>query len=273
MHTPVLLKEAIAALEVKKGEGYIDATFGEGGHSREILKLGGRVLGIEWDERKFKVQGSRLKVFKNLRLVWGNFRDIEKIAKENGFYPVDGVLFDLGLSMEQIEKSGRGFSFKKKSEPLDMRISQTLKKTAADIVNNLSAQELYEIFARNSEEINSWAIAQAIVSARRLKKIVTVGDLLAAVDEKEEVLRRIFQALRIEVNDEFTNLKKGLLGAVNILKKEGRVVVITFHPGEDRLVKQFVRQGQLKFLTVKPVIKKLGRRFERSAKLRVFSRR
>lgn len=271
MHTPVLYEEAIKALEVKEGKKYIDATFGEGGHSKEILRWGGRVLGIEWDENKVKSQKLKVKSYKNLKIVWGNFRNIEKIAKENDFFPVDGILFDLGLSMEQIGKSGRGFSFKNRSEPLDMRISQTLNRTAADIVNSLSSRQLYEIFARNSEEINSWAIAQAIFSARCLKKIETVEDLLAVVGEKESTLRRIFQALRIEVNQEFDNLREGLSGAINILKKKGRVVIITFHSLEDRIVKQFARNNKLMFLTHKPIVAKNGKKFERSAKMRIFA--
>jgi 16S rRNA (cytosine1402-N4)-methyltransferase len=277
MHTPVLLKEVIKALNVKEGKKYIDATFGEGGHSREILKLGGRVLGIEWDDDKFEVQGSRFKEWKNLKLVLGNFKDIEKIARRNDFFPVDGILFDLGLSMEQIGKSGRGFSYKKKDEPLDMRISQKLNRTAADIVNSLSARKLYEVFARNSEEINSWTIAQAIFNARCLKKIKTVGDLIRVIDslkllgKKESILRRVFQALRIEVNDELENLRQGLKGAAEILGKEGRIVVITFHALEDRIVKQFVQKNNLKFLNKKPVFGKQEKKFERSAKMRVFS--
>jgi 16S rRNA (cytosine1402-N4)-methyltransferase len=278
MHTPVLLEEAIKALEVSEGKKYIDATFGEGGHSRRILDGGGEVLGIEWDDEKFKVQSSclagrqaKFKVFRNLKLVLGNFRDVEKIAKRNNFYPVDGVLFDLGLSMEQIEKSGRGFSYKKTNEPLDMRISRELDRTAADIVNSLSARQLYEIFASNSEEISSWAIAQAIVSARGLTKIETVGDLVTIIGGNESILRRIFQALRIEVNREFDNLEKGLRGAVRILKEKGRVVVITFHPLEDRIVKQFVVNNKLMSLTRKPIVAKNGKSFERSAKMRVFT--
>lgn len=276
MHTPVLLKDVIEVLAVKKGKKYIDATFGEGGHSKEILKLGGKVLGIEWDEEKLKAESLKLKTYKHLKLVWGNFKDIEKIAKANNFYPVDGVLFDLGLSMEQIENSGRGFSYKKLSEPLDMRISRSLTRKAVDIVNSFSAQELYEIFTKNSEEINSWAIAKIIVRSRTLKKIETVGDLVRVIHlsrlrgKKEEILKRVFQALRIEVNNEFESLKKGLEGAVKVLDGSGRVVVITFHSLEDRIVKQFVKKNKLKFITQKPIITRSEKRFERSAKIRVF---
>lgn len=276
MHTPVLLKEVIKALDIKEGKKYIDATFGEGGHSLEILKRGGRVLGIEWDEDslKSKVQSQKSK---DLKLVWGNFAEIEKIAKENDFYPSCGILFDLGLSMEQINRSGRGFSYKKKEEPLDMRISNTLSETAADIVNNYSAKNLYEIFTRNAGEVNSWPIAQAIVRAGRLKKLTIVGDLLSIINssslkligKKKSVARRIFQALRIEVNREFANITKGLKGAVNIISREGRIAVITFHQDEDRIIKKFVKDYNLRFLTKKPITAKNDNKFEACAKLRI----
>lgn len=281
MHTPVFFEEVITALGVKEGGKYIDATFGEGGYSREILKLGGRVLGIEWDENQY--QKSKIKYqkyiskIKNLKLKHGNFKDIERIAKENNFYPVDGIIFDLGLSMEQINNSGRGFSYKRLEEPLDMRISNTLKKTAADIINSYSAQALYEIFSRNSEEINSWAIAKAIISARRLRKIITVKDLVEiissfkkAIGKKESVLKRVFQALRIEVNNEFNNLKYGLKGGFNILNKGGKIVVITFHSLEDRIVKQFIQKNNFRFILKKPIINRPRKKFERSARIRIF---
>lgn len=275
MHRSVFLEEAIRALEVKEGKRYIDATLGGGGHTSKILKLGGKVLAIEWDDERFK--SSKFRGFKNFRLVLGNFEEIEKIAKTNNFYPVDGVLFDLGLSMEQLDSSGRGFSFKKENEPLDMRISRKLKWTAADFVNSLSAKKLYEVFARYSEEINSWPIAQAIVNARRLKEIKTVGDLRRVIDslelkgKKESILRRIFQALRIKVNDELENLKQGLEGAVKILNKNGRIVVISFHSLEDRIIKQFIQKNNLKILNKKVAIKRQREKFERTAQMRVFS--
>lgn len=277
MHTPVFLNEVISALDVKEGKKYIDATFGEGGHSREILKKGGEVLGIDWDKEKIKNQKLKIKNVENLKLVCGNFRDIEKIAKENNFFSVDGVLFDLGLSMEQLKNSGRGFSFKNKDEPLDMRISQGVTKTAAEVVNSYSAQELYEVFTKYSEEINSWAIAQAIVRARRLKRIESVGDLVEIINKitlkkrnRESVLRRVFQSLRIAVNDEFDNLIKGLEGSLNLIKKEGVIVVITFHSLEDRRVKNFIKEKGLKIKIEKTKIKREPDKFERSARLRVF---
>ena len=268
MHHPVLLKAVIDNLGIKKGGLYIDATYGEGGHSLEILKKEGKVLAIDTDFQQilnFKFQISN---WKNLTLVQGNFKDIEKIAKENDFYPVDGILFDLGLSIKQIQESGKGFSFKNSDEPLDMRLNNDLKIKASDLINSLNKEDLYEILARYSEEINSRAIADFIFRTRSLKKILTVGDLVSVIEKAigkkgERVLRRIFQGLRIAVNDELENLKKGLTGGLRLIKKDGKILVITFHSLEDRIVKQFGAG--------KPILGDRKLSFERSAKLRVIS--
>jgi len=278
-HQPVLLKEVIYYLEIKKEGFYVDATFGLGGHSEAILKLGGRVLGIEWDEQQY--QKSKIKYQKEINkkrliIVNDNFSNIELIAKQNNFHPVDGILFDLGVSMDQISKSDRGFSFKKLNEPLDLRISEKIKMKAADYLNQLSKEELYEIFAKNAELVNFKPIVDEIVARRKFKPIETVGDLVSIVDdkitqEKEKIYHQVWQALRILVNDELENLKKGLKGGKNILKKDGRIAVITFHSLEDRLVKNFVIKNHLSFLTKKPIISFSKKLFERSAKLRVFT--
>lgn len=274
MHTPVLLNEAIEELKVISGGLYIDATAGEGGHLKKILEKGGKVLAIDLDESQIKENSQKIKN-ENLTLVVGNFADIEKIAKAQGFFPVDGILFDLGLSYYQLSDSGRGFSYKKHEEPLDMRLSPSYENTAADLINSLSEDELYQIFARNAEEINSWAIAQAIVRARRLRKIKTVEDLVKLIDgvtgdKDEKVYARVFQALRMEVNYEITNLKKGLKGATNLMKEGGRLVTITFHSVEDRTVKKFISENKLKQIEKLRGNKKSG--YERSATLRVIQK-
>lgn len=276
MHTPVLLKEVIDHLNIKKRGLYIDATLGEGGYCLEILKNGGKVLAIDLDFQQISNFKSQIPNEKNLTLVQGNFGEIEKIAKEHQFFPVDGIVFDLGLSMRQLTDLGRGLSFKNDKEPLDMRLDIMEEKTAADYINTLSEQNLYDIFAKNSEEINSRAIAISIVRTRQVRRIKTVGDLVRIIDKTmgerdTQVLRRIFQALRIEVNHEFTNLKKGMDGAIKLIKNKGRILVITFHSLEDRIVKQFMRERNLRFITKKPVISHKSDRFERSAKLRVIS--
>ncbi|MBI5123711.1 16S rRNA (cytosine(1402)-N(4))-methyltransferase RsmH, partial [Candidatus Roizmanbacteria bacterium] len=206
MHTPVLLEQVIDALDIKKDGLYIDATFGEGGYSQAILDKGGKVLGLDLDREQ--ISNFQFPI-SNLKLVEGNFGDIEKIAKENDFFPVDGVVFDLGLSMRQISQSGRGFSFKKLNEPLDMRMSLETEMTAKYLLNHLSESELFDVFARNSEEINSQKIAHEIIIKRQFRKLEIVNDLIDCIDKAisgtgiarnaPTIYARIFQALRIQV--------------------------------------------------------------------------
>lgn len=269
MHTPVLLQQAIENLKVKPGGLYIDATYGEGGYSKEILKLGGRVLAIDLDPRQ--ISSSHIKDEK-LTISTGNFADIETIAKEKGFIQVDGVVFDLGLSMRQLETGGRGLSYNKPDEDLDMRIGNEGEIRASDLLLNLKENELYEVLARGSEEIKSREIAREIKSG---KKITKVGELLKAIDraigfKSRTVYARIFQALRIEVNHEFENLKKGLQGAANLIKRDGRIVVVTFHSLESRIVKNFGKTHGFRSSKRTSVQENL-RIFERSAKIRVLS--
>ncbi len=275
MHTPVLLDQVIEALNIKKNGLYIDATFGEGGYSRAIIDKGGKVLGIDLD--KDQLTNFRVKELTGLKVVEGNFADIEKIAKENNFFPVDGIVFDLGLSMSQISRSGRGFSFKKFNEPLDMRISLNSEMQAKDLLNHLSESELYDVFAKNSEEVNSQKIAHEIIIKRQFKKLETVGDLINCIDKaigetSNNVYKKIFQALRIEVNQEFDNLKKGLIGASSLIKEKGKIAVVTFHSLEDRIVKKFSKIQGIKLLIKKPIVNRSGKSYERSAKLRVLGR-
>lgn len=278
MHHSVLLQPAIDSLAVKPDGLYIDGTFGEGGHSFEILKRGGRVLGIDWDDSQIKdsAVAKAMADKQNLTLVVGNFADIEKIAKENNFFPVDGIFVDLGLSMKQISQSGRGFSYKNSHEVLDMRISLDNDLTAEKIINHYSQSELYEIFAKNSEEINSQAIADYIVHTRSIKPIKTVGDLnqllerIVGKDDKQ-VKARIYQGLRIAVNHEFDNLKSFLKQAIGLLKKDGRLVVISFHSVEDRIVKNFIRENDLLQINKKAIRSLEKKKYERAAKLRIIS--
>jgi len=275
-HTPVLLKQVITALNIKNGGLYIDATAGQGGHLREIASLGGKVLGIDRDIQQIEKLRKEFKDQSNIKLVQGNFAEIEQIAKTNVFFDIDGILFDLGLSMRQIENPGKGFSYKNKQDSLDMRLNEAIEMSAADLVNSLDEEKLYDKLARYSEDINSRVIAKTIIQERKKNEIKTVGDLLiiidtVVVDQKEKSYARIFQALRIMVNDEIGNLKKGLEGALRIIKDNGKVVVLTFHSVEDRIVKQFIRENNLKI--IKTDIKKSEKMpFERSAILRVFSK-
>ena len=224
-HNPVLVKEVVAGLQVKHGEKYIDATLGGGGHTSEILKSGGIVLGIDADEEALKYVKSGIEnktgkfIGKDLYLKQGNFKDIKRIAIEIGFEKVAGIIFDLGLSSFQLDYGGMGFSFAG-MEFLDMRIDKSREIKAFDIINKYKEKELYDIFTKYSEELNSGDIASAVVRARAINPIKTSADLskiILGVLEKQgnkrggrDVLARIFQAIRIEVNNEIENIKESI---------------------------------------------------------------
>lgn len=273
MHTPVLLQSAIEALDVKTDGIYIDATAGEGGHTRELVSLGAKVLAIDRDKKQVKRLQMEYLNNPKVIIVNENFSNIEVVAKSESVVPVDGVLFDLGLSMMQLNEGNKGLSYKKDSEPLDMRLDETVTTTAADLVNTTIKADLYHFIARNSEEIRSGQIVDAIIEERKRRKIVTVGDLKSVINRAigisdESVYRRIFQALRIEVNNEFENLLAGLTGSMHITKKGGRIAVITFHSAEDRMVKQFMTDKKLKSVYKKIITGDKSKKFEKSAKLR-----
>lgn len=275
MHTPVLLQETIEGLRIIENGMYVDATVGEGGHTKAILEKGGRVLGIDRDARQIDRLKNELKTEKAL-FINGNFADIAEIVSQNKIGKVDGVLFDLGLSWEQLSNLGKGLSYRNEAEPLDMRLDAEGEITAEFILNTYSQEELYELLARNSEEVRALDIAKQIVSSRRAKRYKKVGDLKQTIEKitgpnTGKTNNRVFQALRIEVNNEFENLKRGLEGAVSILKPEGRIAVISFHSLEDRIVKQFVRGGKLQQISKKAIQGDRTLSFERPARLRIFS--
>ncbi len=279
-HISVLKAEAIEALQVVAGGKYIDATLGGAGHTIEIAKRGGLVLGIDTDDQALGIAKENIEKagVTGVTLAKGNFRDIETIAKEHGFEEIQGVLFDLGVSSFQLDTPERGFSYRFTDAPLDLRMNRTIGDTAAQLVNQLTEEELYEIFATYGEEQFSREIARAICRARTVAKIVTVADLIAIVtgavkDIQNGVLSRVFQALRIAVNDELGSVKKGLAGAHTLLAKQGRLVVISFHSLEDRIVKQYLRIGDWNVITKHPITPgeselDINRR-SRSAKMRI----
>jgi 16S rRNA (cytosine1402-N4)-methyltransferase len=268
-HIPALLHETIQLLNVKPGKKYIDATLGGGGHSEEILKRGGILLGIDQDPEAITFAAKRFKQacpgLTPPRLVQANFKDIKAIALESGFDRVDGILFDLGVSSHQLETPERGFSFNQEG-PLDMRMSPELSVTAKDLVNVLNEGELAELFWKLGEEKFARRYAKAIVSARKISPILT-GDQLAQIILREAPKRgrfdrthpatRVFQALRIAVNDELHCLQIALPQTIGLLNKEGRLVVLSFHSLEDRIVKNFFleeeRKGVLKVIAKKPL--------------------
>lgn len=276
-HIPALLNKTIELLKVKSGSNYIDATLGGGGHSSEIVNNGGNLLAIDRDPEAIEHCSSKIiEIYKkNLEkypklnqpiFIWDNFLYIDKIAKDQGFEPVDGILFDLGVSSHQLESSDRGFSFNQEG-PLDMRMDPRLSVTAEDLVNGLNQGELYELFTKLGEEKFSKKIAAAICLARGIKKIQTCDQLaqiiLKSVPKRGTFDRthpatRIFQALRIAVNDEINALKETLPKSVELLNKNGRLVVLSFHSLEDGIVKRFFldkqKQGVLKIITEKPIV-------------------
>jgi len=274
VHKSVLLGEAIENLNLKRGDIVIDGTLGSGGHMVEILKRvmpGGKLIGIDWDERailKFKKRLREDDILipkRDLILVNDNYANIDSILRGLGVKTADAVLLDLGFSSDQIENAERGFSFLKDGN-LDMRYSpETQSRTAANVVNDYSQEELKDIFQRFGEERFSGRIARAIVESRRAKPIKRTLELVEVIRRaipkkfargRIHPATRVFQALRIEVNRELENLEKFLDEVLNNLTSGGRLVIISFHSLEDRVVKNFFKANKdlLKIVTKKPVV-------------------
>ncbi|TDX53022.1 16S rRNA (cytosine(1402)-N(4))-methyltransferase RsmH [Orenia marismortui] len=248
-HISVLLKESIEHLNCKEGGIYVDCTLGGAGHSSEIAKLigsKGKLIGIDQDKAAIKAAQKKLEVFDaQIELVQDNYQNLKLILDELGIDKVDGVLFDLGVSSYQLDTPERGFSYKYDA-PLDMRMNQKKGRTAADLVNNLSHQELNDIIEEYGEERWASRIAEFIVDYRKKEEIETTTQLVdiikAAIPvgarrEGPHPARRTFQALRIAVNNELDIIESTIKDAVDRLNPKGRVCVITFHSLEDRIVK------------------------------------
>ena len=278
MHIPVLKNEVLKYLKPEPNENFIDCTIGEAGHTLAILEKNGpkgKVLGIDQDPQiiekcKLKIKGFKERVI----LVCDNFANLKEIVNKENFRPVSGILFDLGMSSWHLKESGRGFSFLR-DEPLDMRYhykNQKLKVkgqkflTAKEIVNKWSEKEIAQVLRIYGEEKFAKKITREIVKERKTKPIETTSQLVAiiqkAVPKNYERGRihpatRTFQALRITVNNELENLKKALPQALEVLEPGGRLVVISFHSLEDRIVKIFFKakkkEGKVEILTKKPV--------------------
>lgn len=286
------MEETVNYLNVGPGKKFIDATVGGGGHTEAILLAGGEVLGIDQDPTSLKKAEERLlacpgtislhkrslttfdrTLQKRFKLVCSNFANLKQVASENGLSRVDGILFDLGFASFQMEDPKYGLSLAKEG-PLDMRLDPTLGVTAADLVNSLPERSLYELFRDIGEEPRARQIARAIAKRRLSAPFKSTTDLAHLIEDysfpyegKSERLEskgtkihpatRVFMALRIAVNTELDNLRRALPQAVELLGNSGRLVVISFHSGEDRIVKQFLRdynrRGVLKILTEKVV--------------------
>ena len=249
-HNPVLLDESISALIGSPKGIYADATFGGGGHTSEILRRidpEGRVISFDRDSdaRANKPDDDRL------TLIRSDFRWIQNHILHQGYKDgIDGILADLGVSSHQFDTAERGFSFRYEA-PLDMRMNQEAQTTAADIVNTYSMEDLEKILRLYGEVDNSRKIAQLICKARELSPINTTGELGKAIESvlpkfaEHKFLAKVYQALRIEVNQEMKSLEKFLIGAAKSLKPGGKLVIITYHSLEDRMVKNFIKAGNI----------------------------
>lgn len=293
IHTPVMTDQVLHYLALQQGDTVIDATAGYGGHTFSIARvIGGRgsILAIERDEVMASFLCRRVvqqKLYQNIVVVNGNYRDMDDICEDEQFEAVSGIVFDLGFSSWHVEHSGRGFSFLQ-DEPLDMRYNTTesSSQTAADILNSAPRTTLEHIFQEYGEEPKAHHIAKAIFQKRRHTKIRTTQqlvDIITAIiptraKRKIHPATRVFQALRIAVNDEIEALKQGLYVARSHVGKDGRIVVISFHSLEDRIVKTVFQEwrdrGVGNILTKKVVVPHFTEvqrnRRSRSAKLRAF---
>lgn len=246
-HVPVLLKESVDLLDVENEGVYVDVTFGGGGHSNEILSRlsgKGRLFGFDQDLDAME----NIPKNKHFTFVRNNFRFLRGCLRDEGVEQVDGILADLGVSSHHFDTEERGFSFRYDAE-LDMRMNQKGKLSAREVINQYEMEELARIFREYGELNQAGRIARALVRAREFGEIVTIADLKEAVQpliprgDESKFLAKLFQAIRIEVNREMDALKMMLEQALKVLKPGGRLVVITYHSLEDRLVKNFMRNG------------------------------
>ena len=294
IHKPVLTKEVLEYLNPKPNENFIDGTVGQGGHTLLLLEKiapNGKVLGIDLDAGQIQNSRSALTAYTDRTiLVHDSYSNIKEIVQKNNFKPVNGILLDLGYSSWQLEQSAKGFSFLK-DEALDMRYQSEITNdklqipnnlTAAKIINEYPENEIERILEEYGEENFAKQIAKAIVRQREIRKIESTFQLKEIIEKTVRTggnihsATRSFQALRIAVNDELGNLQKALPNALSVLSSGGRLVVISFHSLEDRIVKNFFKeqeqQGIANIVTKKPVMAQLGEVSQnpraRSAKLR-----
>ncbi len=292
-HVPVLLKEVIDGLKIIPSGTYVDCTFGGGGHSKKILEklnAAGQLIVFDQDE------DARKNVPDDERVIFvpHNFRHLQRFLRFHKIIKVNGILADLGVSSHQFDEAERGFSTRFDAA-LDMRMNQNEKMTAADVIKNYSEEKLHKIFEKYGEVTNSKTLAKTIIELRKTQSLNTINELKNAVypvvkGNPEKYFAQVFQALRIEVNDELNVLRDMLLQSVEVLEAGGRIAVITFHSLEDRIVKNFFKNGnfedeqahdlfgnktknELKVITKKPITPsleelKMNPR-SRSSKLRI----
>lgn len=247
-HVPVMLRECLEGLNIRRNGVYVDVTYGGGGHSRAILEqLGpeGRLIAFDQDE------DARRNVLYDDRLIFvpQNFRHLKRYLRLHGYAQVDGILGDLGISSHQIDEASRGFSYRYDA-PLDMRMHQGSGQTAADILNTYEVEALQELFGRYGEVKNARTLAQTIVAERELRPIIRIEELLQAIapvvrGKRPKYLAQVFQALRIVVNEEIEALNEFLEATLDTLKVGGRLVILSYHSLEDRPVKNLMKRGTL----------------------------
>ncbi len=279
-HVPVMLSECLNALNLQTGHWYIDGTFGAGGHTKALLEKNVNVLAIDQDTNVQETVNDFKKTYgERFKFAKGNFRELDTLAREAGLESVSGILLDIGVSSMQIDNAERGFAFRHNG-PLDMRMSDS-GDSAADVVNSLDQEELAAIIYKYGEERHSRRIARTIVEEREKQAITTTQELVEIIQRaypggyrQDHPARRTFQALRIYVNDELSALENALKAAEHILTEGGRLVVLSYHSLEDRIVKHTLKESQtMQVITKRPLeatpeeIEKNPR--ARSAKLRV----
>lgn len=279
-HQPVLINQVIEQLKPEKNKIFIDCTVGHGGHSLALLNSNATVYGIDADKNNLTIATNRLNN-KNFHPILGNFKDIKSIWQKNIKEKVDGILVDLGLSSDQQSQSGRGFSFND-TESIDMRLNPITQKTSAEnIINTYDETQLYLLFSKVAQEKFAHPLAQKIISARQKQSIKTGQQLSTIINDyyqskhirsKINPATKIFMALRIETNQEFENLNKFLIDSQKVIKDNGTICIISFHSGEDRIIKNFIRINNFKtsrFLPDQIEIK--SNHLSRSAVLRTYT--
>lgn len=284
VHQPVMAREVIDILDPKPGKKYIDATIGGGGHTALLLNRGSQVLGFDQDRDAIAHVLNRFDGHQALQVIEANFIAVRSKAEALGFEACDGILFDLGVSSLQLDTPDRGFSFNYDA-PLDMRMNQSSSQTAADLINSMAEDELYELLVTNAQEEKARDIAKAIISHRPITTTKTLAEVILAVYGGRRghlhPATKTFQAIRIAVNQELKIIKPALKDALSLLQTGGKLVVISFHEGEDRIVKrtfsELISQEQARKISQKQPIMPAadeisGNPRARSAKLRFIER-
>lgn len=282
LHISVLKKEVVENLDIKPNEKYIDATIGAGGHTEEILQKQGIVLGIDQNQQALDYCTEKLSKYinnKRLVLVQGNFENIVSIAQNNNFNNVLGVLYDLGISSMELEDESRGFSFKNGNAPLDMRLSNNLNVTAYNLLNALDEKQLLKIFIEFGQVKLAKKLVLEIVKFRKQKQFYLVSDLVnicLKLPYEEDILPKVFLALRIAVNSEIESLKKSLSEVYSVLKTGGKLAIISFNSLEDKISKKLKQESNHYMQVVTPIIPLRNEILEnpksRSAKLRIYEK-